>query len=143
MTRPKWSSRLWREGHTFKLFLSRPRLGSAHSICLSASLVGSGKCPQSIPAAWASARQLKQADSATLSDHGGRRRNGDAQDNDWRCCCPSSPGHCITDLGCERDCFERSRNAPRFACSDRGLLVRMVGGLNGSTQRRSILPMLL
>src|SRR5262249_32716424 len=31
----------------------------------------------------------------------------------------------------------------RFDRSDRGLLVRTVGGLNGSTQRRSILPMLL
>jgi len=51
--------------------------------------------------------------------------------------------HCITNLGCERDYFSDSRNAPRFAYSDRGLLVRMVGGLNGSTQRRSILPMLL
>ena len=30
-----------------------------------------------------------------------------------------------------------------FACSYRGLLVRTVGGHNGSARRRSILPMLL
>jgi len=64
-----------------------------------------------------------------------------AQDND-RSCWPSSAGHCVTNLGCECDHFDRSR-APRFACSNRGLLVRMVGRLNGSTQRGSILPMLL
>src|SRR5262245_18580070 len=64
-----------------------------------------------------------------------------AQDND-RSCWPSSAAHWITNFGCECDHFDRS-GAPRFACSNRGLLVRMVGRLNGSTQRRSILPMLL
>ena len=52
----------------------------------------------------------------------------------------------VINLEWECDHFDRTRNAflsRRFACSDRGLLVRMVGGLNGSTQRRSILPMLL
>jgi len=52
---------------------------------------------------------------------------GDAQDNDWRCCWSSSPGQCITKLGCECDHFDRIRNAflsRSFACSDHGLLVR-------------------
>ena len=71
----------------------------------------------------------------------------DAQVNDWRCYWPSSLGHWLTKLGCERD-FDRSRSTSLFclrgfASSDRSLLVRTVGGHNGSARRRSILPMLL
>ena len=72
----------------------------------------------------------------------------DAQVNDWRFCWPSSLGHWLTKLGCERDHFDRSRSTSlfclrRFACADLGLLVRTFGGHNGSARRRSVLPMLL
>src|SRR5215831_14428663 len=63
-----------------------------------------------------------------------------------KCCWFSSPGHRLTNLGCEGDYPDGRRNtffSRRFAHSDGGLLVRPVGRLNGSNRRRSILPMLL